>query len=86
MNCCVTDSTVAITNCRLVVERRYARSKLLVDGTVTFHAQLLYRTAIEHLRIAAAVRAMAGGAAFGLERSVFESERPLLIRVTFDAR
>lgn len=57
---------------------------LLADRTVTFHAKLTHRAAVKHLRVAGAVRRVAGGTALGLKRGMFENERPVLVGVAFD--
>ena len=55
------------------------------DIRVALDAKLPYAAAFEHLRILRTVRRMACGAAFQLERGVFEHERALLIGVALHA-
>jgi len=60
--------------------------KLIGNTAVTFKAKLSHLRALEHLRVARAVRHMTRRAAFDLERSVLEDERALFIRVAFNTR
>ena len=53
---------------------------------MAFEAELSYRGPLQHFRIARPMRDVAGRTALEFRRSMFEYERPLLVRVTFDAR
>lgn len=52
---------------------------------VTGQAKLVHRAVLQQTRIRRAVRRVTSRTAFGLHRSVFESEWSLLINVTLDA-
>src|SRR3954468_5060416 len=77
--------TLLVPDLGLVMQARRLRRKLLGDPCMAFKAELSDGRPFQHLRVGRAVRNMANGTALELERCMFEYERSLFVRVTFDA-
>ena len=71
---------------RQVMEAGSAGRAELKYVAVALYAELIDLAALQELRVARAVRRVAGRAAFGLYGRVLEDERPLLVRVALQAR
>lgn len=85
MNGSVADGAVLVSHVCLVMQARGGWRSGVAYLRMALHAQLPDRTAVKHLGVAGTVRGMASRTALSLERSVFESEWPLLIAVALDA-
>lgn len=85
MNSRVAYRTVLCADARLRVRsRRDVRIQFNIkDVGVAFQAKLPYGAALQHFRIIRAMRRVACIAPFGLQRSMFISERPLHLGVAF---
>jgi len=83
------DVTISATRVLRVLVVRWT-SRLVgahaVIDRMTGQAEVIDRAELQHSRIGGSVRHVTRNTAVGLDRSVLESKRPLLIRVTLDAR
>ena len=86
MNAGVTNGASQVACLRLIVRRLRCPTLDIVQVAVTFETQLTNRVARQQFWICRTVRCVARGATLGLERSMFECERTLLVAVALDAR
>src|SRR3954470_15209306 len=86
MNSRMAYRTLLVTNLGLVMKARSLRREFLGNTGVAFKAKLPDRRSFQHLCVRRAVRYVANGTTLEFQRSMFENERSLFIRVTFYAR
>ena len=89
MNLRMTDRAVAVARIRKIVGN-LCRAGEIFSGqragvAVALDTKLSHATALEQLGIRRAVWVVTGGAAFDLERRMFEDERALFVRVALEA-
>ena len=80
------DRAILISGSRLVVWCLRCRRITVRHCAVTLEAELSNVASRQHLRIVGSVRCVAGSAALGLDRTMFEYEGTLLVAVALDAR